>query len=77
MAIADVYDALISRRTYKEPFSHERAVEIMKQGRGSHFDPDILEAFLEIQDEFRSIAQRFGEEEGESSLQDSPDLKRR
>jgi len=77
MAIADVYDALISRRTYREPFSHERAVEIMKQGRGSHFDPDILDAFLEIQDEFRSIAQRFAEEESESSLQDGPDLKRR
>lgn len=77
MAVADVYDALISRRTYKEPFSHERAVEIMKQGRGSHFDPDILDAFLEIQEEFRSIAQRFAEEGGESFLPENPDSKPR
>jgi putative two-component system response regulator len=77
MAIADVYDALISRRTYKEPLSHEKAVEIMKQGRGSHFDPDILDAFLDIHEEFYSIARRFDEEERQSSLPDSPELKRR
>ena len=77
MAIADVYDALISRRTYKEPLSHERAVEIMKQGRGSQFDPDILDAFLEIQEEFCSIARRFAEEERQSSLPDGPELQRR
>jgi HD-GYP domain-containing protein (c-di-GMP phosphodiesterase class II) len=76
MAIADVYDALISRRPYKEPLSHERAIEIMKQGRGSHFDPDILDAFLEIQEEFRSIARRFGEGDRESSLPDSPGSER-
>jgi len=56
MAVADVYDALISRRVYKESMSHEKAVLIMVEGRGSHFDPDILDAFLEIQDEFRAIA---------------------
>jgi putative two-component system response regulator len=77
MAVADVYDALISRRTYKESMSHERAVEIMKQGRGSHFDPDILDAFLEIHEEFCAIARRFAEEERQSSLADSPELKRR
>lgn len=56
MAVADVYDALISRRVYKSGMSHEAAVAIMVEGRGSHFDPDILDAFLEIQDEFRQIA---------------------
>jgi putative two-component system response regulator len=61
MAVADVYDALISRRTYREPLSHDRAVEIMKAGRGTHFDPDVLDAFLEIQEEFRSIARQFEE----------------
>jgi putative two-component system response regulator len=59
MAVADVYDALISRRVYKEAMSHEKAVQIMTEGRGSHFDPDMLDAFLEIQEEFRSIARRF------------------
>ncbi|BAE50644.1 Response regulator containing a CheY-like receiver domain and an HD-GYP domain [Paramagnetospirillum magneticum AMB-1] len=56
MAVADVYDALISRRVYKEGMPHEKAVEIIVQGRGQHFDPDIVDAFLAIQDEFRAIA---------------------
>ena len=56
MAVADVYDALTMRRPYKEPWPHERAVEEMQRGRGSHFDPDILDAFLETAEEFRRIA---------------------
>jgi putative two-component system response regulator len=59
MAVADVYDALISRRVYKEGMPHEKAVQIMIEGRASHFDPDMLDAFLDIQEEFRGIAQRF------------------
>ena len=59
MAVADVYDALISRRVYKEGMPHERAVEIMTEGRGTHFDPDILDAFLELQPEFQAIANQF------------------
>ena len=59
MAVADVYDALISRRVYKEGMSHEVAVKIMTEGRGSHFDPDIVDAFLELQEEFKAIAARF------------------
>ncbi len=53
MAVADVYDALISRRVYKEGMSHEKAVSIITEGRGSHFDPDIVDAFLVLQDRFR------------------------
>lgn len=56
MAIADVYDALISKRVYKAPFSHSEAVAIIHEGRGQHFDPDIVDAFLEISEEFRQIA---------------------
>ena len=63
MAVADVYDALISRRVYKEPFSHAESVAIMTQGRGSHFDPDILDAFLDIQDECHAIAQRYTDDQ--------------
>jgi len=59
MAVADVYDALISRRVYKEGMSHEKAVQIMIEGRGTHFDADMFDAFIEIQEEFRTIAQRF------------------
>ena len=65
MAVADVYDALISRRIYKPPFSHEKAVGIMREGRGTHFDPDVLDAFLEIQDAFRDIAKQFSDDEEE------------
>ncbi len=59
MAVADVYDALISRRVYKEGMPHEKAVSIITEGKGTHFDADIVDAFLEIQDEFRAIASRF------------------
>jgi putative two-component system response regulator len=61
MAVADVYDALISRRVYKEAFSHERSVAIIVQGRGQHFDPDIVDAFLSIQDACRAIAEEFSD----------------
>jgi len=57
--VADVYDALISRRVYKEGMSHEHAMKIMAEGRGTHFDADMFDAFVDIQEEFRSIAQRF------------------
>lgn len=59
MAVADVYDALISQRVYKPALPHDRAVQIIFQGRGSHFDPDMVDAFIGIQDEFNDIAQRF------------------
>ncbi len=56
LAIADVYEGLISNRVYKVGVPHDQAVAIIFQGRGSHFDPDIVDAFIEIQDEFRAIA---------------------
>jgi putative two-component system response regulator len=59
MAIADVYDALISKRVYKPPFSHEEACGIMRKGRGSHFDPEMLDAFLEVAHDFYEIAQKY------------------
>jgi adenylate cyclase len=63
MAVADVYDAITHVRVYQAAVPHEAAVEIMKQGRGTHFDPDILDAFLDLQDEFRSIALKFQAED--------------
>jgi putative two-component system response regulator len=56
MAVADVYDALISRRVYKEPMPHAEAVEIIKKASGQHFDPDVVEAFLHIHQQFYAIA---------------------
>ncbi len=62
MAVADVYDALISRRVYKPAFSHELAVRMITEQRGRHFDPDITDAFTRMADEFRGIAGRFSDD---------------
>ena len=61
MAVADVYDALISRRVYKDGMLHEKAVRIITEGRGNHFDPDMVDVFLQIQDAIQAIAQRFAD----------------
>lgn len=55
MALSDVYDALRSKRVYKEEFSHEKSVEIIASGKGSHFDPMLVDIFLQYQDEFKSL----------------------
>ena len=59
MAVADVYDALVCQRVYKSAGPHEEAVGIIQGGRGSHFDPDLVDVFLGIQETFRGIASRF------------------
>jgi putative two-component system response regulator len=69
MAVADVYDALISRRVYKPAFPHERAVEMIADGRGRHFDPDITDAFMEIREEFRTIAKLFADSDSDIARQ--------
>lgn len=62
MAVADVYDALRSRRPYKQAFSHAEAVEVVVQGRGSHFDPLLVEAFLSLESVFAEIAIKLADE---------------
>jgi putative two-component system response regulator len=52
MAIVDVYDALVSERPYKKPLTHEQAIGIIKNDGGTHFDPQIVEAFLNVADDF-------------------------
>jgi len=59
MALADVYDALISERVYKPAFSHEKARGIIIEGKGTHFDPDVVDAFLELEEKFQEIAAKF------------------
>jgi putative two-component system response regulator len=61
MALADVYDALTTRRVYKEAMSHDEAITIIFDGRGRHFDPDVVDAFAEISEHFREIAARFAD----------------
>lgn len=65
MAVADVYDALISRRVYKMPMPHDDAVKIMLEGKGQHFDPDIIDAFIECQAEFKAIGEKYSDSEAD------------
>lgn len=59
MAAADVYDALMSRRAYKEAYSHQRAMEMIQAERGRHFDPDVVDALQGLAETCRDIAQRY------------------
>ena len=65
MAIVDVYDALISKRVYKPPFPHQKAVAIITEGRGTHFDANMVAAFLFLEDDFRRIALTYADYEEE------------
>jgi putative two-component system response regulator len=58
MAIADVYDALISIRPYKEPFTHEQATRIIVDGKGTQFDPELVDLFLSVADKIDQLVQR-------------------
>jgi putative two-component system response regulator len=55
MAIADVYDALISERPYKKAFPHEEAVRIIEEGKGTYFDPNLVDVFLKLEGDFKTI----------------------
>ncbi|MEI7536852.1 MAG: two-component system response regulator [Comamonadaceae bacterium] len=61
MALADVYDALICQRVYKAGMPHAQAVQIIVEGRGKHFDPDVVDAFLALDAEFQVVATRFAD----------------
>ncbi|MFH1138226.1 MAG: two-component system response regulator [Pseudomonadota bacterium] len=65
MALADVYDALISRRIYEPPFPHRQAAAIIIEGRGTHFDPAVVDAFRECEHRFREIARQYADHEEE------------
>lgn len=65
MAVADVYDALISKRVYKPAFPHSKAVSIITEGRGSHFEPLLVDCFLAVVDEFNQVAKDFADKENE------------
>ena len=56
MTLADVYDALTAKRVYKDAFDHIKSRDIILKGRGTHFDPDVVNAFLAVQDQFKKIA---------------------
>ena len=59
VALADVYDALRSKRPYKDPISHEKARQIILDGRGKHFDPQLVDAFLACEGDFIAVSQKY------------------
>jgi len=65
MALADVFDALVSKRVYKPPFSIEKVTEIILEGKGKHFDPAVVEAYMRRIDDFRVIAARYADQADE------------
>jgi putative two-component system response regulator len=71
MAIADVFDALICERVYKHAFSYEEAHAIISEGRGTHFDPDVTDAFLAAYSAFTAIADRY-RDAGPTSARTAP-----
>ena len=66
MAVADVFDALVSKRSYKPGFPVEKALDIIREGSGTHFDPDVAKAFLDCEAEVRKVAE-------ENFKKDNPD----
>jgi putative two-component system response regulator len=59
MAIVDVYDALVTERPYKTPFSADEASKIIKDGAGVHFDPVLVDVFAKVEGEFAKISETF------------------
>lgn len=71
MAVADVYDAIISHRIYKTATRHDEAIAIMKRGHGTHFDPEILDTFLTLEEAFRAVAIQFADDQPDACYDDS------
>ena len=56
MALVDVYDATTTRRLYRQPMSHDEAVAFIVKGKGTHFDPDVIDAFVKVSDVLRDLS---------------------
>lgn len=68
VAVADVYDALTTKRRYKTAYSHELAVATIRDASGTHFDPEVVKAFLEVENDFKAIRESICREHGLSDL---------
>ena len=62
--IADIYDAMVTRRAYREALSHDQAVKMIREKKGTFFEPDLVDVFLRIQNRFQFIAEKWGDELG-------------
>ena len=72
VALADVYDALASKRVYKDAYSHEKCVELISEGSGTQFDPEITDVFLKIAGQFREISERFQDISSQTTENQTP-----
>jgi HD-GYP domain-containing protein (c-di-GMP phosphodiesterase class II) len=70
MAVADVYNALISKRVYKLAFSHKKAMSILLDGKGTHFDPCVIQALIAVENEFQDTANKYRDQNAEMSEMD-------
>jgi putative two-component system response regulator len=61
VAVADVYDALVSKRVYKSGMTHQEAGDIIRAGAGQHFDPRVVEAFNATEEQFRQVADAYSD----------------
>ena len=71
VAIVDVYDALVNKRCYKPPFTYEQAKNIILDGKGAHFDPDIVDIFVNVADKFQELEEHYSDAEPQDLLPDS------
>jgi putative two-component system response regulator len=79
MAVADVYDALVSKRIYKDPIAHEEAINIIESGSGKQFDPEIVKAFLKVQNDIKKILEKYKDtinDENDNKLENLVDNKK-
>ncbi|MCQ2408296.1 MAG: HD domain-containing protein [Oscillospiraceae bacterium] len=76
MAVADVFDALVSKRSYKKSFTFEEAMQIIKEGSGKHFDPLIVDAFVSAEDEVQMIEAEFSRRTNEAGWLEKADNRR-
>ena len=74
VAVADIYDALSSKRVYKDPLPHEECIAIIRGEAGKKLDPDLVELFLEVQSRFRSISQKYADAPGRTMEHQSVEL---
>ena len=65
MAVADDYHALVDKRVYKAPFAHAKAIDLIIEGRGKHFDPDVIDASVALEQQFRQVALSHADHEEE------------
>ena len=71
VAVADVYDALSSRRVYKHALPHDKCVEMIRQETGGHFDPEIIDVWVTIESQYRRIAQQYAPNSNQEGDADS------